>query len=89
MFGGVLVGNSSSGIIEAATFGIPVVNIGDRQAGRERNGNVVDVAWSAGEEASWAAVCELFVALGPRLDWGVGLGAGYAARARHAQRSGN
>ena len=48
MFGGVLVGNSSSGIIEAATFGIPVVNIGERQAGRERNGNVIDVPWSAG-----------------------------------------
>jgi UDP-hydrolysing UDP-N-acetyl-D-glucosamine 2-epimerase len=48
LFGGVLVGNSSSGIIEAATFGIPVVNIGERQSGRERNGNVVDVPWEAG-----------------------------------------
>lgn len=38
-----LVGNSSSGIIEAATFGTPVVNIGDRQRLRERNANVVDV----------------------------------------------
>jgi len=47
------------------------------------------VAWSAGEEASLAAVCELFVALGPRLDWSVGLGAGYVARVRRAQRSGN
>jgi len=56
MFGGVLVGNSSSGIIEAATFGIPVVNIGDRQAGRERNGNVVDVAWSAGEKGIAEAI---------------------------------
>jgi len=41
-----LIGNSSSGIIEAATFGIPVVNIGERQAGRERNDNVIDVAWN-------------------------------------------
>jgi GDP/UDP-N,N'-diacetylbacillosamine 2-epimerase (hydrolysing) len=38
-----LVGNSSSGIIEAATFGTPVVNIGDRQHLRERNANVLDV----------------------------------------------
>lgn len=39
----LLVGNSSSGIIEAATFGTPVVNVGDRQMHRERNRNVVDV----------------------------------------------
>ena len=38
-----MVGNSSSGIIEAASFGLPVVNIGDRQAGRERSDNVIDV----------------------------------------------
>lgn len=38
-----LVGNSSSGIIEAASFNIEVVNIGDRQAFRERNANVCDV----------------------------------------------
>lgn len=39
-----MVGNSSSGIIEAASFGLPVVNIGDRQKGRVRGGNVLDVA---------------------------------------------
>jgi GDP/UDP-N,N'-diacetylbacillosamine 2-epimerase (hydrolysing) len=39
----VLVGNSSSGIIEAATFGLPVINVGDRQNNRERNQNVIDV----------------------------------------------
>ena len=38
----LLVGNSSSGIVEAASFGTPVVNVGDRQAGRERNANTVD-----------------------------------------------
>jgi GDP/UDP-N,N'-diacetylbacillosamine 2-epimerase (hydrolysing) len=38
----VLVGNSSAGIIEAATFGTPVLNIGDRQRLRERNANVSD-----------------------------------------------
>jgi len=39
----VLVGNSSSGIIEAPFFHLPVVNIGERQAGRERGDNVLDV----------------------------------------------
>ena len=39
-----LVGNSSSGIIEAASFGQPVVNVGDRQRGRLRSANVIDVA---------------------------------------------
>ncbi|MGH6626581.1 MAG: UDP-N-acetylglucosamine 2-epimerase [Burkholderiaceae bacterium] len=39
----LLVGNSSSGIIEAASFGTPVVNVGDRQRLRERNSNVTDV----------------------------------------------
>ncbi|GAB4208688.1 MAG: UDP-N-acetylglucosamine 2-epimerase [Tibeticola sp.] len=38
----LLVGNSSSGIIEAASLGTPVVNIGDRQRGRERNANTWD-----------------------------------------------
>ncbi|WP_294108679.1 UDP-N-acetylglucosamine 2-epimerase [Sphingomonas sp.] len=39
----VMIGNSSSGIIEAATFGTPVINVGSRQNLRERNGNVIDV----------------------------------------------
>lgn len=38
-----LVGNSSSGIIEAASFGLPVVNVGNRQAGRLHGRNVIDV----------------------------------------------
>jgi GDP/UDP-N,N'-diacetylbacillosamine 2-epimerase (hydrolysing) len=38
-----LVGNSSSGVIEAASFGTPVVNVGDRQRMREHGPNVVDV----------------------------------------------
>ena len=42
----VLVGNSSAGIIEAASFGTPVVNVGPRQLGRERSGNVTDVPYS-------------------------------------------
>ena len=41
---GVMVGNSSSGIVEAPSLGLPVVNIGIRQEGRERGQNVTDVA---------------------------------------------
>jgi GDP/UDP-N,N'-diacetylbacillosamine 2-epimerase (hydrolysing) len=37
----VMVGNSSSGIIEAPSFGTPVVNVGDRQHGRESSPNIV------------------------------------------------
>ena len=39
----VLIGNSSSGIMEAASFALPVVNIGLRQQGRERARNIIDV----------------------------------------------
>ena len=39
----VMVGNSSSGIIDAPSFGLPAVNIGIRQEGRERGKNVIDV----------------------------------------------
>jgi UDP-N-acetylglucosamine 2-epimerase (non-hydrolysing)/GDP/UDP-N,N'-diacetylbacillosamine 2-epimerase (hydrolysing) len=42
----LMVGNSSSGIIEAPSFRLPVVNIGDRQRGRVRAANVIDVACS-------------------------------------------
>lgn len=38
----VLVGNSSSGIMEAASLGKPVVDVGIRQQGRERGANVID-----------------------------------------------
>lgn len=38
-----LIGNSSSGIREGAFIGTPCVNIGTRQAGRERGDNVIDV----------------------------------------------
>jgi GDP/UDP-N,N'-diacetylbacillosamine 2-epimerase (hydrolysing) len=38
----LLIGNTSSGIIEAASFDKPVVNIGDRQLGRLRGVNVID-----------------------------------------------
>ena len=40
---GVLVGNSSSGIIESTSLEVPVVNVGIRQLGREHAANVIDV----------------------------------------------
>lgn len=42
-----MVGNSSAGIIEAASLKCPVVNIGDRQLGRVRGRNVIDVEFDA------------------------------------------
>ena len=40
-----LIGNSSVGIRECSYLGIPVVNIGSRQSGRERGENVIDVGY--------------------------------------------
>jgi GDP/UDP-N,N'-diacetylbacillosamine 2-epimerase (hydrolysing) len=45
----VLVGNSSSALIEAPSFGLPAINIGTRQAGRDRGENVIDVRHDATE----------------------------------------
>jgi len=42
----VLVGNSSVGVREAGILGVPVVNIGTRQSGRERSKNVLDCGYS-------------------------------------------
>lgn len=39
----LMIGNSSSGIIEAPSFRIPVINIGSRQQGRRRSANILDV----------------------------------------------
>lgn len=41
-----LIGNSSSGIHETATFNIPTINIGTRQQGRLRSNNVIDVGYN-------------------------------------------
>jgi UDP-N-acetylglucosamine 2-epimerase (non-hydrolysing)/GDP/UDP-N,N'-diacetylbacillosamine 2-epimerase (hydrolysing) len=38
-----MIGNSSSGIMEAASFALPTVNVGMRQQGRERAPNILDV----------------------------------------------
>ncbi|HRH03858.1 MAG TPA: UDP-N-acetylglucosamine 2-epimerase [Bacteroidia bacterium] len=40
----IMVGNTSSGIIESAALGIPVVNVGNRQQGRLSSNNVVHVS---------------------------------------------
>ncbi len=45
----LMVGNSSSGIIEAASFGTPVLDVGPRQFGRETSGNVSHVEASPKE----------------------------------------
>ncbi len=45
----VMVGNSSSGIIEAPSFKLPAVNIGSRQEGRERTSNVINVNYDKEE----------------------------------------
>jgi UDP-N-acetylglucosamine 2-epimerase (non-hydrolysing)/GDP/UDP-N,N'-diacetylbacillosamine 2-epimerase (hydrolysing) len=43
----IMIGNSSSGIIEAPSFDLPVVDIGPRQQGRERAENTVSVPHQA------------------------------------------
>ncbi len=57
----LLVGNSSSGIMEASSFGLPVVNVGFRQKGRERAANTLDAAPEANEilaAIAWARSAE-------------------------------
>ena len=39
----LMIGNSSAGIIEAGSFGTPVINVGTRQNLRQRNANVRDL----------------------------------------------
>ena len=47
----ILLGNSSSGVHEAASFKVPVVNIGSRQSGRYKPGNVINVNYNKKEIA--------------------------------------
>ena len=49
----LMIGNSSAGIREAPSFKLPVVNIGTRQNGRLRVGNVIDVSGNV-DEIIWA-----------------------------------
>ncbi len=46
-----MVGNSSAAIIESALFRLPVVNVGERQKGRERSDNVLDAGYKSDEIA--------------------------------------
>ncbi len=55
----LMLGNSSSGVIEAGLFGLPVIDVGDRQKGRERGANVTPVA------SHPAAVLETLRRVGP------------------------
>lgn len=45
----IIIGNSSSGIIEAPIAGVPTVNIGTRQAGRLRTASIIDCSWNIEE----------------------------------------
>lgn len=56
-----LIGNSSVGIRECSFLGVPVVNIGTRQAGRERGHNVIDVDYKS---------CEIQEAMRTQIDHG-------------------
>ena len=49
-----LIGNTSSGIIEAASFEKYVVNVGDRQKGRAQSANILDCFFSTEEIISRA-----------------------------------
>jgi UDP-N-acetylglucosamine 2-epimerase len=44
-----VVGNSSVAIRESSFLGVPAINIGNRQSGRERGANVIDVAYDRRE----------------------------------------
>ena len=56
----MVIGNSSSGLIEAGLFGLPVINVGDRQTGRERGRNVTDA------QSDVEAVASALDCLGPQ-----------------------
>ncbi len=57
----LLIGNTSSGIIEAASYHKPVVNIGSRQKGRLQSGNVIDCSISKLSEAIQLAQSDAFI----------------------------
>ena len=66
----VLVGNSSSGVIEAAAVGVPCVNVGSRQAGRLRGGtSVIDASesFTAVRDAIGRALAQRPEKAGPQL----------------------
>lgn len=48
-FASFVMGNSSSGLIEVPSFGIPTINIGDRQTGRMKADSVIDCGYEVSE----------------------------------------
>ena len=72
----VLVGNSSSGIIEAASLGTPVVNIGNRQRLRQRNANTLDCEGDAASIGSALALALERARFSPGNVYGDGRSAG-------------
>ena len=56
-----IIGNTSSGIIEAASFHRPVINIGNRQLGRLQSGNVIDTTIEGLEESINKAMSKDFI----------------------------
>ena len=52
----VLIGNSSSGIMETPSFALPTVNVGMRQQGRERARNILDAAPDKADIVAKAAI---------------------------------
>ncbi|MGK7390775.1 MAG: UDP-N-acetylglucosamine 2-epimerase [Candidatus Cyclobacteriaceae bacterium M2_1C_046] len=49
-----LIGNTSSGIVEAASFGKYVINVGDRQKGRLQSDNIIDIPFKSNQIISTA-----------------------------------
>jgi GDP/UDP-N,N'-diacetylbacillosamine 2-epimerase (hydrolysing) len=56
-----VIGNTSSGIIEAASFQRPVINIGNRQQGRLQSANVINSSVENLEDAIFQATSESFI----------------------------
>jgi len=61
-YASVVIGNSSSGIIETPSFKVPTVNVGDRQKGRESSQSVIhcDESYDAIKKAIYKATSEDF-----------------------------
>jgi UDP-hydrolysing UDP-N-acetyl-D-glucosamine 2-epimerase len=56
-----VMGNTSSGVIEAASFKKPVINIGDRQLGRLKNENIIDSTIDKLNESIDKAISKTFI----------------------------
>ena len=69
----VLVGNSSAGLLECAAMGVPALDVGDRQAGRERGANVRHVDSVTGPDFD-AVLTEIMDAPRPSADTRFGTG---------------